>query len=81
MEQCQSFESDHTWPASLSCRFHKTSAGKTALAELSHAGPLRVQKLFHDQDLAHCYVLHPPGGWCRVMISIAGSISIPGPRF
>ncbi|NCW74536.1 MAG: urease accessory protein UreD [Gammaproteobacteria bacterium] len=62
MNQCLSYEPDHAWPASLSCQFHQTSAGKTALAEISHTGPLRVQKLFHDRDLAHCYVLHPPGG-------------------
>ena len=62
MNQCLSYEPDHAWPASLSCQFHQTSLGNTSLAEISHAGPLRVQKLFHDQDLAHCYVLHPPGG-------------------
>jgi urease accessory protein len=62
MNQCLPYEPDHTWPASLSCQFHRTSTGKTALAEVSHTGPLRVQKLFHDWDLAHCYVLHPPGG-------------------
>lgn len=86
MEQCQSLESDHTWPASLSCRFHQTSAGKTALAELSHAGPLRVQKLFHDQDLAHCYVLHPPGGMvsgddldCRFYLNPRAKVLITTP--
>ena len=62
MNQCLTYEPDHAWPASLSCQFHQTSLGNTSLAEISHAGPLRVQKLFHDQDLAHCYVLHPPGG-------------------
>ena len=62
MNQCLSYEPDTAWPASLSCQFHQTSQGNTSLAEISHAGPLRVQKLFHDQDLAHCYVLHPPGG-------------------
>ena len=62
MNQCLSHKPDHAWPASLSCQFHQTSIGNTALAEISHTGPLRVQKLFHDQDLAHCYVLHPPGG-------------------
>ena len=62
MDHYLSNQPDYAWPASLSCQFHKTSAGNTALAEISHTGPLRVQKLFHDQDLAHCYVLHPPGG-------------------
>ena len=50
------------WPASIDCDFQRTAAGKTALARLSHQGPLRIQKLFHDGELAHCYVLHPPGG-------------------
>ena len=62
MDHYLSNQPDYAWPASLSCQFHQTSAGNTALAEISHTGPLRVQKLFHDQDLAHCYVLHPPGG-------------------
>ena len=44
------------WPASIDCDFQRTSTGKTALVGLSHQGPLRVQKLFHDGDLAHCYV-------------------------
>jgi len=56
------YEPNLSWPASLRCGFHQTSTGGTALAEVRHSGPLRVQKLFHDQDLAHCYVLHPPGG-------------------
>ena len=51
-----------TWPARIDCDFQKTSFGRTALVGLSHEGPLRIQKLFHDRDLAHCYVLHPPGG-------------------
>ena len=50
------------WPASIDCDFQRTAAGKTALVRLSHQGPLRIQKLFHDGELAHCYVLHPPGG-------------------
>ena len=50
------------WPAKIACNFQKTAHGKTALAKLSHEGPLRIQKLFHDDDLAHCCVLHPPGG-------------------
>lgn len=62
MNHCLSDKPDHEWLATLSCQFHQTSIGNTALAEISHTGPLRVQKLFHDQDLAHCYVLHPPGG-------------------
>ena len=62
MNQCLIHEPNQSWPASLGCEFHQTSTGSTALAKVRHSGPLRVQKLFHDQDLAHCYVLHPPGG-------------------
>ena len=50
------------WPAKIDCDFQKTAHGKTALVRLSHQGPLRIQKLFHDGDLSHCYLLHPPGG-------------------
>ena len=50
------------WPMMINCDFQKTAHGKTALVRLSHQGPLRIQKLFHDGDLAHCYLLHPPGG-------------------
>ena len=68
MQHSQSVKSDSrsshasVWPASIDCDFQRTSTGRTALVGLSHQGPLRVQKLFHDGDLAHCYVLHPPGG-------------------
>lgn len=62
MNQCLIHEPNPSWFASLSCDFHQTYSGRTALAAVSHSGPLRVQKLFHDRDLAHCYVLHPPGG-------------------
>ena len=60
----QDYRSRHAsvWPASIDCDFQRTAAGQTALVRLSHQGPLRIQKLFHDGELAHCYVLHPPGG-------------------
>ena len=73
MEQCQSFKSDHTWPASLRCRFHRTSVGKRA-HELSHTGPRGVQKLFHDRDLA--LPVPPPGGMVSGDDLVAGSILI-----
>ncbi len=53
---------DLSWPASIDCEFHLASTGRTELAKLNHLGPLRVQRLFHDESLAHCYLLHPPGG-------------------
>jgi len=62
MNQCLSLDQNSTWKARLQCDFHRASTGKTELARLAHEGPLRVQKLFHDEDLAHCYLLHPPGG-------------------
>lgn len=62
MNQCVHFDQNAVWKARLDCDFHRESSGKTALARITHEGPLRVQRLFHDDDLAHCYLLHPPGG-------------------
>ena len=62
MNQCVDFGQNAVWKARLDCDFHREGAGKTALARITHEGPLRVQRLFHDDDLAHCYLLHPPGG-------------------
>lgn len=62
MNQCLAFDQNASWRARLKCDFHRASSGRTQLARLSHEGPLRIQKLFHDHDLAHCYLLHPPGG-------------------
>jgi len=54
------------WTALLQLEFKaKNSAGaaKTILGESSHYGPLRVQRPFYPEgDLAHIYILHPPGG-------------------
>ena len=53
------------WPASIRLRFNRAKGdSRTRLAECTHSGPLRVQRLFHpDPDgKAHCYLLHPPGG-------------------
>jgi urease accessory protein len=39
-------------------------SGKTRLSRCHHQGPLYVQKAFYPEgtDLAHLYLLHPPGG-------------------
>ncbi len=52
-----------TWPAHLSLEFVHNARG-TRLMRCRHQGPLYVQKPFYPEgaDLAHAYVLHPPGG-------------------
>jgi urease accessory protein len=50
------------WSAQLSLRF-AVVAGRTALVHRAHKGPLSVQRPFYPEaDLAHIYLLHPPGG-------------------
>lgn len=51
------------WHASLSLSFESTQRG-TILRHSRHVGPLYVQKPFYPEgrDLAHIYILHPPGG-------------------
>lgn len=50
------------WQAKLRMQF-RPRAGRTALTELEHAGPLRVQRPFYPEaDICHVYMLHPPGG-------------------
>lgn len=52
-----------TWPASLTLGFEHGQRG-TVLKRCTHSGPLYVQKAFYPEgrDLAHAYLLHPPGG-------------------
>ena len=51
-----------TWHASLRLRF-AVRAGRTAMVERRHQGPLRVQKpLYPEGDICHGVVLHPPAG-------------------
>jgi len=54
---------DNRWYAGLDLRF-QDSAGRCRLAPSRHRGPLYVQKPFYPEgrDLAHVYLLHPPGG-------------------
>ena len=51
------------WPASLQLEFSHGARG-TRLTTNRHHGPLYVQKPFYPEgdDLAHAYILHPPGG-------------------
>lgn len=51
------------WHASLALSFAQTSRG-CRLMHSAHQGPLYVQKPFYPEgaDLAHVYLLHPPGG-------------------
>ena len=50
------------WYASLRLRF-AVRAGRSAMIERRHEGPLRVQKpLYPEGDICHGVVLHPPAG-------------------
>ncbi|MAO39835.1 MAG: urease accessory protein UreD [Pseudomonadota bacterium] len=51
------------WQASLDLKFARTTRGCRLVAS-AHNGPLYVQKPFYPEgpDLAHVYLLHPPGG-------------------
>lgn len=53
---------DSGWSAELELGFEAV-AGRTALVRNWHRGPLAVQRAFYPEgDLAHVYLLHPPGG-------------------
>lgn len=51
------------WPARLKLQMVKTGSG-TRLVSSEHSGPLYVQRPFYPEgsELAHVYILHPPGG-------------------
>ncbi|RZT42653.1 urease accessory protein UreD [Cupriavidus agavae] len=51
-----------SWHARLRLRF-AVRAGRTAMVERRHEGPLRVQKpLYPEGEICHGVVLHPPAG-------------------
>lgn len=56
-------EVNSSWLATLDLQLEKKSRG-TRLTKSRHQGPLYVQKPFYPEgpDLAHVYLLHPPGG-------------------
>lgn len=56
-------DTSSSWEAELSLGIDKTARG-AVLKRCSHRGPLYVQKPFYPEgrDLAHIYLLHPPGG-------------------
>ncbi|MGB0203734.1 MAG: urease accessory protein UreD [Neptuniibacter sp.] len=58
-----SVDTDSRWQAELHLGLTQTPRG-TVLKECRHLGPLYVQKPFYPEgrELAHIYLLHPPGG-------------------
>ncbi len=56
LELCLSYRPSGTYENSVT--------GKTLISRCRHKGPLYVQKPFYPEgdDLAHLYLLHPPGG-------------------
>lgn len=50
------------WRAGLELSLER-DGDRTVVRRAAHSGPLRIQRAFHTEgDLAHVYVLHPPGG-------------------
>jgi len=50
------------WQANMNIGLEKRGE-RTVLADLTHSGPLRVQRPFYPEgDTCHIYLLHPPGG-------------------
>ena len=66
MNGLQSVDAGQGWQAQLDLRFaltHSQIGARTILQRSYHKGPLRVQRPFYPEDqLAHIYILHPPGG-------------------
>ncbi len=53
---------ERAWPASLTLVFAPRGE-RTAVVRARHKGPLRIQRPFYpENDWAHIYLLHPPGG-------------------
>ncbi len=52
---------DQQWKAHLQCRFQPGPV--RTIVRREHIGPLTIQRPFYPEgDLAHVYILHPPGG-------------------
>lgn len=50
------------WPATLTLALARQHA-RTTLVDRHHRGPLSIQRPFYPEgDIAHLYLLHPPGG-------------------
>lgn len=66
MNGLQSVGAAQGWQAQLDLRFaqtHSQTGARTIIQRSYHRGPLRVQRPFYPEDqLAHVYILHPPGG-------------------
>lgn len=61
-EQNATSASSTGWQAELTLGFEHGPVG-TVLKQVSHRGPLRVQRPFYpEKGLPHVYLLHPPGG-------------------
>ena len=50
-----------TWEARINLGCNEKN-GCTVLTKNEHEGPLVVQKAFYPEEVAHIYLLHPPGG-------------------
>lgn len=62
-EQAVPLRAASAWHANLALRFCQQSRGCRLVSSVHH-GPLYVQKPFYPEgaDVAHVYLLHPPGG-------------------
>lgn len=62
-EQAAPLRAGSAWHANLALRFRQQSRGCRLVSSV-HQGPLYVQKPFYPEgaDVAHVYLLHPPGG-------------------
>jgi urease accessory protein len=62
-QQADPISSAGVWHARLALRFRQQARGCRLVSSV-HQGPLYVQKPFYPEgaDLAHVYLLHPPGG-------------------
>ncbi|HEY0708506.1 MAG TPA: urease accessory protein UreD, partial [Polyangia bacterium] len=74
MNEAVSAGDETGWKASLRLGFAARS-GATVVARRIHRGPLVMQRAFYPEgrDVAHVYVLHPPGGFVggdTVMLSV-----------